>query len=154
MPVVYNATNETQTVKAAGNWFTFKPGSMKNMDEFIARFISSERADYGLVVLPEEFEDPSFVNTPDGKTKMEEFKVMGVKNYVSHLRRMIYNNQVSMRLDLEKANLKIDPAALASPAEIEAAKLLKTYEDHESALQAQKLEETKKIMQSVRPEAM
>lgn len=151
MPVVYNATNETQGTKAAGNWFTFKPGAMKQMDPYIAQFIGAERADLGLVVLPEEFEDPSYMNSEEGKSKLEEFKAMGIRNYTKHLRALIYNNQVSMRLDLEKANLKIDPAVLASDGEINAMKLLAEYQAKDDDTAQKKIDEVKRLMAGIKP---
>lgn len=127
MPLIYNTTEETQSTKAAGNWFTLKPGQTKMVNDNIAHFISQERRETGIVVLPVEFDEPEHRLTDEGKAQMLALKEEGIRSFVAGLESRVRNNQVSLRRDLERANIKVDPAIEASSGEMEAYKLLAKY---------------------------
>jgi hypothetical protein len=82
MGIVYNGTMEDVTIRAQGNYFTFKPEAKKKMGEHLCQFISQERAEDGLVVLPAVFEDPEndgalnkeFAASPEGLKLLAEAK--------------------------------------------------------------------------------
>jgi hypothetical protein len=151
MALIFNATNETQTVKAMGNWVTFKPKQIKLMQENLASFLATERADYGLVAVPDAFEDPEYKDTPEGAAKLQAYEQQGIDAHVAHLRRIIYNNQVSLRQDLEKADMKVDPATLATDAELEAMKLVANYQKDKDDRAQKRADEVRELMKSVGP---
>ncbi len=129
MALVYNTTEETQTIKIFGNYFTFKPGSQKNLEEKIAHNITTDKKEFGLVRLPVQFEeDAGFKDTAEGQKIMAEKRQEGLANYINHLRFIVANNQLSLRRDLEMKNIKADPAVYASEGEINAMKLLVKYQ--------------------------
>lgn len=147
---IFNTTSEIQKVKAAGNHFEFKPKEVKffyNTD--IAAFIADERKHQGLVALPDEFLEHGYEKTPEGELRLAEFEQAGLDAYLGHLRTVIANNQVSLRQDLEKANLKIDPALLASKGELEAMRTVAKYQRQEEDRAQQKVDEVKELMKKV-----
>jgi hypothetical protein len=149
MALIFNATNETQTVKAMGNWFTFKAKQIKLMQENIAGFLAMERADDGLVAIPDVFEDPEYKASPEGQELLAKYEQQGIDAHVAHLRRIIYNNQVSLRQDLEKADLKIDPATLATDGELQAMKLLAFYQKAKDDSAQKRADEVRELMKTV-----
>jgi hypothetical protein len=151
MPIVMNATNEEVSIKVAGNWFSFKPGTKKNMNESIARFIQIDRKDSGLCVLPLEFEeDADFEKSAEGKAILEQLKADTIRQYLDKYKAVIYNNQVSLRQDLEQKNLKIDPAVMATEGEINALKIVAKYKVLEKDADQVKLEEVKKLLEETK----
>lgn len=144
--LVMNATNEKISIKALGNWFEFKPKQVKNVTDNIGLFLITERRENGIVQLPDAFEDPEYKSSPEGKAEFALIEERGISAFTEALRRRIYNNQVSLRQDLEKANQKIDPAVLASEGELEAMRLLAKYQqNHEDAAQ-KKVDEVKELL--------
>jgi hypothetical protein len=130
MALVMNASNEIATFRVFGNHFTLKPGQIKSFQENIARFISINETtkNLGLVTLPDELEDLDMRQSPEGKAILEDKKKDGVNNRIAFLRQLVYNNQVSLRQDLEKANIKADPRVFASSGEMGAYEELVKYQ--------------------------
>ncbi len=128
MGMIYNATNENCQVRVFGNYFEFKPKQMKMLDDKFSHWIQTERKYLGLVDLPDEFADPSYAKGEDGArilaTKTEE----GVNAFVQRLRERVANVTVSLRMDLEQANIKSDPLSYASDGEVQAFELLAKYQ--------------------------
>lgn len=158
MPIVINATEETIQIRLCGNYFTFKPGSQKTMNEDLAKFIANERKDSGLAVLPDR---PENVDSDDGSeqtlaARTAEWEASkkaiiesALNSYISRLRRVIYNNQVSLRQDLEKGNIKADPAAFASEGELEAMRTVAKYQKKDADQDKARIDEVKKLMEQV-----
>lgn len=152
MPIIMNATEETQTFKVFGSWFTFKPSQQKLMDEDKARFIVEHRKEYGMVSLPAAFEeDANFAASEEGKKILSKAKEDGVSNYLASLREIIKNNQVHLRGDLAKANIQADPAAYATDAELKAMETLARYNRLEKDSHQEKIDQVKKLMKEVGP---
>lgn len=149
MALVYNATEELQSFKAAGNWFTFKPKQMKQMDDAIAHFIATERQEFGMVLLPEELSDPEYKASPEGKELLEQKTEQGINSFVSALRQVIYNNQVSLRQDLQQANIQADPASFASDGELKAMELVAKYQRAKNDDEQKKIDKVKELMKTV-----
>lgn len=146
MALVFNATEEEQSIKIYGNWFSFKPGAIKVLDEKLAHGISTDKKEYGCVALPPEFEDLEFRTTEAGVKILQEKKEEGLKNYLSHLRQIVMNNQLSLRQDLERSNIKADPAVFASDGEVAAMETLAKYQQsHEDSAQV-RAERIKELM--------
>lgn len=112
--ILYNTTDKEQSVKAFGNWFSFKPGQLKNIREEFGTFIVLDKKEYGIVALPDDFEDPSFQNTEEGQRIMAEKRIEGRSNRVRHIQRVMHNEQVSLRQDLEKNGQRINPDLFAT----------------------------------------
>ena len=151
MALIFNATNEVQKTKALGNWFEFKPKQIKQMTDDIAHFLAVERGDLGLVGLPEEMEDPEYRSSPEGKAALAEKEQQGIDKYIQALRAVIYNNQVSLRQDLDKANQKVDPAALASAGELQAMRIVAAYQSKKDDAEQKKVDEIKDLIKKVGP---
>lgn len=157
MPIVVNATNEKITLQLQGNWFTWEPNKEKVIrNETLARFIQTERSDSGLAVVSEIVADNEDVSPEEYETRKqryeEEKKVAceaALGRYIEKLRRIIYNNQVSLRRDLEQANIKASPEAYASSGEMEAMRLVAKYKKAEDDKEAMKADEAKKLMEQI-----
>jgi hypothetical protein len=145
MGLVMNASCETQVFKVFGNVFTLKPGQIKMFQDNISQEIAISRRSFGLVQLPEEFTDPEFARSEEGKKLLLAKKAEGIQNRVQYLKTIVYNLQVSLKNDLDKANLKVDPRALASEGEIAAMEELAKYQDNEEDEKHKKLERVKEL---------
>lgn len=141
MPIVWNTSMEDQHTRVFGNHFVLKANQKKMFTDDIAGWLAVHRKDLGFMVLGPEFDDPEYATTEAGIKTLAEVKEEGVKNRIDHLRRIIYNNTVSLKKDLEAANIKIDPRSLASDGEIKAMEELVKYqrkEEDEAKLRADK----------------
>ena len=130
MALIMNASADAVDFKVFGSHFTMKAGQIKTFQDHIARFIATNEStrNKGLVVLPDELEDLDVRQSSEGRALIEAKKKDGVNNRIAHLRQVIYNNQVSLRQDLEKSNLKADPRSFASEGEIAAYEELVKYQ--------------------------
>lgn len=152
MALIFNATNEVQSVKAVGNWYTFKPKEIKAFyNANIADFIAQERREYGLVLVDGRLSDLDFRNSEEGKALLTEYEDRGIDQFIDALRARIANNQISLRQDLEKANLKMDPAILASTGEIDAMRTVAKYQKNKEDREQQKIDEVKELMRRAGP---
>lgn len=145
MAFIMNASAEEQTVKVRGNYFHFKPGQIKQFDDSFAHFMVTERAYLGLVDLPRQFEDLEFKGTEEGKKILAEKAKQGIDARVKHLRSVIYNNEVSLRQDLEKKNIKVDPKVYASDGEIAAYEELIKYQSKDSDAAQKRVDRIKEL---------
>lgn len=149
MAMIMNASVETVHTVVFGNHFTLKPGQMKNFTDHVGKFMSIERRYLGLVGLPEQCEDPEFLASPEGKAVVEAARKQGIENRCRHLRELVYNNQVSLKNDLDKANIKADPRAFASDGEIAAMQELVKYQVAKDDTEAKRVEEIKKLEEKI-----
>lgn len=160
---VYNPRDEEITTTIYGNYFTWKPGQVKQVKADIAKFVNMSRKELGLQVvedprfIPAESERyvPGFDKTDEGKKVLEPLKEKGISNFVEHLMEVIRNNQVSLRQDLankyptgKSENLA---AAFASQGEIEAMRLVAKYKSKSKDNLAKQVEEVNKLMEKVGP---
>lgn len=154
--LVYNATPETVTVQAFGNWFTFKPGQYKVMQKDIAEFLMVNKAYLGLTGLPEFItEGPGEDATPEAMKEFEERKKeaimeakrVGTQRRVAHLTSVVRNLEVGLQRDLDQANLKINSTLMATDGELAAYKELAKYkaaQTDESSKRAAEIAELQK----------
>ncbi len=157
MPIVVNATQENISIKIAGNWFAWKPGQERVIRDLdIAKFIEIDRKDSGLAVLPDLMADDEEVSPEQLEERKEaqterkrQLCEEALDRYIAHHRMIIANNQISLRRDLEQANIKADPAAFASKGEVEAMKLVAKYQKRAEDAEQAKIDEVKKLMNSV-----
>lgn len=153
MALIHNASAEKQHVVVYGQHFDFAPGQTKNLQEHFAHMMATDKAYMGLVSLPAEFEDPMYASTEEGKKVLEERRATGINNRISHLRQVIYNNEVSLRRDLEMKNMKVDPKLMASDGEIAAYEELVKYQkkqEDEAAAKAARIAELQKKVASIK----
>lgn len=150
MAILFNTTKEKQTVRAAGNYFTFAPKQIKMMDDVLGHFIAVDKKSYGIVALPQEFEEPEYKQTAEGKAILAQKEKEGLEHFLAFHRSKIHNNQVSLKKDLDRANLKIDPAVFATPQEIESMKIVSEYQAaHEDEAQ-KKIDQVQELMSKVK----
>ena len=161
MPIVINATQEEIQIKIVGNYFKFGPGKAKTMNADIASWIQTNPGakGCGLAVLPdlyaegEEIDDVSPAALKAREESQEELKKQACENalneYIEKYRRVIYNNQVSLRQDLAQKNIQADPAAFASAGELEAMRLVAKYQKRAEDSEQEKIDEVKKLMKNV-----
>lgn len=157
MAYIYNPTKEEQTVKVFGNYFSFKPGQIKNLNPDISHFIQTERRESGLVQLPEDeagelwtFKGREVIPTEAGKVVLAEEGKKGVDAYIAFHRSIIANNQVALRRDLEQANIKVDPAVYASPGELRSMKLVAKYQQQEADAEQARIDEVRELMKKAK----
>lgn len=154
---VYNATEEEITTTIHGSFFTWKPGQIKQMRAPQAHFVGTNRQALGLVVV----DDPRFIpseetyvmnfdKTEEGKKILEPLRELGIKNLIDSLMSIIRNNQVSLRQDLANKYPTGDSAKLAaayaSPAEVEAMRMVAKYKKKNKDNAAKQVEEVEKLM--------
>lgn len=120
MPFVYNGTSKERSVCAQGNWFTFKPKQIRNIASAnLALFLTSNLAHEGLVRLPEEFEDPSYGTTEQGKKDLADASDRAVAARANFLQSLVNNELVSLKSDLARTNNQSDPKSFMSAGMVE-----------------------------------
>lgn len=149
MPYVFNGTKEDVVVKLQGKYFSFKPEQIKQMDEDKAQFISMERKESGLSVLPEAFEDLEFRQSEEGQKLLQEARERGIDNLINFHREVIKNNQVSLRKDLARAGEKVDPAVEVSAGELASMQLVAKYQKSKDDAAESRIQEVKELMKKV-----
>ncbi len=144
---VFNATNEKQVVHCLGNYFEFSPKQVKWMNsEDLVRYLGTERGRQGMVAMSEAFDDPEFRKTPEGLAELQAAEINGISHRVEYLRGLIYNETVALQLDLQVANLKIDPATLMSKEMLENLKALAGYQKTKDDADAKQADEVRKLL--------
>lgn len=152
MPFVMNCRKEEVSTRAAGNWFSWKPEEIKYIkSDDIAKFIQEARKEEGLMVLPEELDDPSVRTAPEGKAAILRLKEEGLSAYIDSMRRVVYNNQVSLRRDLAQAGINADPAAFASQGELDAMEAIAKYNLTKQDFSQERIDRVKELMKTVGP---
>lgn len=122
MALVLNSTTETVKVQALGNWFEFKPGQMKSLNDALAHFLVTDKSYMGFVSVPESvMEDPG---SEDSERIKEEARKLGLSRRIDHLKKVIHNLEVSLTRDLEMKNIKAKATIYASDGELKAYKEL------------------------------
>lgn len=145
MGVIYNATNEEQSVQAFGNWFTFKSNQIKVMQDHIVKFLAEKRREDGLVEISDKFEDPSYQDTPEGKEMLKHAKREGIESYLKKQMWLVNNNLQSLRNDLRMKNIDTDPQAFMSEGEMKALEILAKYKQAGLDEQQQRVDKAKEL---------
>lgn len=117
--LLYNTTSKNVHLRAHGNWFEFKVDQIKQVNESLGHFIATDKKDFGIVAIPEEFADMTYRASEEGKAKLAEYKANGIANRVAFLNRQKYNLEVSLKKDLDMKNLKLNPHIFATDKDIE-----------------------------------
>ncbi len=159
---VYNPTEEEITTTINGNFFTWKPGQIKQMRAHQASFVDSSRQELGLVVISDARFIPSedayimnFDKTEEGKQVLEPLREKGINNLIQHLSTVVRNNQVALRQDLANKYPTGDSAKLAaahaSPGELEAMRKIVKYKKKTKDNAAKQIEEVQNLMNQIGP---
>lgn len=159
---VYNPTEEEITTTIHGNFFTWKPGQVKQMRATLAEFVNQNRQDTGLVLVTdprfipaEESYIVNFDKTEQGQEILKPLKEKGINNLIEHLNFVIRNNQVSLRQDLANKYPTGDSAkmaaAAASQGEVQAMRLVAKYKKKTKDNAARKADEVDKLMNEIGP---
>jgi len=141
-----NASARPQQVQAHGAWFAFAPEQIKEMNDDKVAFLTSVKAYLGFVSVPETLADLDFRQSKEGKELMVEVKKSGIANRIKHLEWLKHNELKSLRVDMDKANIKADISSEmtgeSSKALAEALKELKEYS-------VKKINEVQKTMDEI-----
>lgn len=160
---VYNPTEEEVTTTINGSYFTWKPGQIKQMRAGQADFVDTNRKELGLVkiedkrFIPSEMDHyiPGFDKTPEGQAFLAPYKEQGINNLIENLMWIIRNNQVSLKQDLANKYPTGDSgkmaAAAASPAELNAMRLVAKYKKKTPNNAARQVEEVERLMKEIGP---
>lgn len=159
---VWNPTEEPVATVINGNHFHWNPGQFKTMKEHQGRFVSSNRKETGLVVIEDgrftpgdDAFIPGFEKTEEAKKILMPLKEIGISNLISALMDIIRNNQVSMRQDLAHRYPTADAAKLAainaSPAELNAMRLVAKYKKKNHDNDAKRVDEIENLMKEIGP---
>jgi hypothetical protein len=146
MALCYNTTDEEQSIKIFGNWYAFKPGQIRNLNDNVAHFIETDRKETGIVTLPEQFDDSEYKASSEGMAELAARRQSGLKHYLDFHRKIVYNNQVSLRQDLERSNIHADPAVFASAGEMKSMEILAKYKAKEKDEEQLRIERVKELM--------
>lgn len=138
-----NALDKDVRVQAFGNWFTFKAGQIKRMRGEIGSFLVINKAYYGFVELPMSFEDPEFKNSEEGQRILAEKRQQGIDARVRYLTQQIHNLRVSLRQDLDTANIKADVNGFATDGDLAAMDELLGYQRLRADAQKEKAEKAR-----------
>lgn len=136
-------------VQAFGNWFEFKPGQIKNMQQNLADFLSQDRRQLGFVALPEEFEDPNYKNTEEGKKILDDANETGRRQVVAELNYRKRNLEVSLQRDLDLKGEKVNALVYASDSDKDMYRRLAEYTRMSQDKSADELEEIRKLKEEI-----
>lgn len=146
---VHNPTAEKCSVTIFGNWFSMNPGQTKRLRDEFCDHIQKQLGYTGLVVLSDKYDEPEYKESPEGKEEFEALCQNGIKCYVEYHKRIVANNQVSLRQDLDRANLKVDPIIYASEGERESLRIVAKYQKAASDAEHTKVDEMKKLLKEI-----
>jgi len=150
--LLYNATKMKQSVQAFGNWLTFGPEQIKMVGDEIGKFIVLEKKQYGIVELPSEFEDPSYKESEEGKAMLAEKTAEGRSNRITHLKRLVHNEEVSLKQDLEKAGIKVNPNVFSGDTYLSALHELNEYKRAKEDDEKNRLAEIQRLKSALNKE--
>lgn len=104
MAAVISTDLEPVRTQAYGNWFEFKPGQVKVMQDHIAEFLCFNRKTQGFVSLPEAYLED--IHSAENKKLKDEAVMRGRTAIVDELKRMRHNFEVSTQADIDKSGEK------------------------------------------------
>lgn len=149
-----NALDEDNKVVVGGNTFTFRPKQIKEIYQTdIAHIITRHKAEFGFVGLPDDLTYIAHVKPEnfdkqvpeEHKALIEEARKSGVEAYCRRLRQLVYNMQVSLKQDLEKANIKADPKVFASDGDLRNLEQLVKYQAKREDIEQKRIDKLKEL---------
>lgn len=153
--LIMNALDEDQSVTACGSTFFFKGREVKNItNQNIAFSITHTKKEFGFVELPEELSHLSYLRkgetiesraTPEELAIVEAKRKEGVDAYITRLRSLVYNAQVSLVRDLARKDYKHDPRFEYSEGEVKSMSDLLKYQSRKDDIEKLKVDKIKEI---------
>ena len=99
--VVISTDIHPVNVQVFGNWFSFKPGQIKMMNEKVVDFLTLDKKSYGFVGLPDIcIEDRECA---ESKELIAAALKQGRANIIAELTYLIHNLEVSLKNDTERS---------------------------------------------------
>lgn len=149
-----NALEVPVRIQAHGNWFSWKPLQIKEIqNNELAMFITEKRGEDGLVGIADTMMELDN-NTQEFKDFIEDRRKEGVRKRIQKLDWVINNLETSLRYDLETKNIKADPLAFASSGEVAAYKERLTLTEGERKDSLNKADEIRKLKAQISGEAV
>lgn len=148
MGLIYNPLNKANQVKALGNYFDFKPGQIKPLNDEVARFIASNKKESGLVEVMDILIDEP--DSAEAKAHKEEKRIEGLTNVLKFYKAIVQNLVISLRKDLDHTNDKADLSAYLSDGEKNAMKIVKEITAELNVVTANKDEESKELIKEMK----
>lgn len=149
MPFIFNTLDEHVSVQVFGNWIKFTPGQIKSIhSDSIAKFILEKRSEDGLVDFADEMMEMDH-KSPEFLAYQEQKRKEGIERVITGLERVIANLEVSLRRDLETANIKSDVLTWASKGELEAYRRLAKYKAYQKQDLANTADEIRKLKEEM-----
>ncbi len=149
MPYVMNALDDSVSVQVHGNWFSFNPGQIKLIhNEKAAYKMTSDLGHRGLVDIPETVMEMDKAS-PEYKAKLSEYKRAGIIARMQECQKIWDNLEVSLRKDLQVANIQGDVYAYATEGELNALKEIKKYKDFAKASEVDRADTIRKLKEEI-----
>lgn len=147
MPYVMNALDRPVNVQVFGSWFEFKPKQIKMIYQpHVAEKMTMDLGDEGLVDFPESLMEPENVNGDEFKKVKAEKAIEGRAKRLRKLEQIRYNEETSLRKDLQIKNLNVDPVAFTNPGLIAALKELVALKEQDKQDNSSLENEARKLM--------
>lgn len=118
--LILNALDKPVHVVAFGNHFNLKPRQLKTFRGEIGQFLDSNKGYLGLVAVPMELAEPEYRDSEEGKAVLEQKIQEGIARRARHLTEVVNNLKVSLRGDLDQANIKAPIETQATDGEVAA----------------------------------
>jgi hypothetical protein len=144
-----NALDTPVNTQAFGKWFQWKPRQIKEIQNInLAMFLTEKRGEDGLVGIDDKMMEME-KDTPEAKAEfaqyIEDRRKEGVQKRIQKLDGIIHNLEVSLKRDLDRANLKQDPLVEASKGELSAYKERASLMEYERQQAVNVADEIRKV---------
>lgn len=146
---IFNALDKNVKFKALGNHFELKPRQIKRFNADMGNWIAKERGEYGLVAIDNRFEEHEFKVSEEGVALLEEARQEGVRKRAAHLKRVVDNLLISVRQDINMADMKLDPLSIATDGELEAMQELQGLQRQSNDREKIRLEKARALERSL-----
>lgn len=147
MATLISTDLEPVRVQAYGNWFEFKPGQIKPMNDNISDFLCTNRRDKGFVALPDSyFDDP---NSPESQKIKEAAIVTGRTAIVTELKKLRHNFEISTQKDIDISGEKRSFMTEANAVHKEMYRRLALFKNAERDLVDGTEDEIKKFIETI-----
>lgn len=155
MSIVYNPLTTEFRGKSGGKWHSIPAGKWKRFIDSVGESLADLHSSSGLVLLPQEFEekideDPTYITSNEAKQILLEKKKEGINKRVAHLRRCVYNEEVSLKRDLEQANRKEGVHTYANDKTVAIYEELASYQVEQNDEEQQKVKKLQELSKKIK----
>lgn len=150
MPYIMNALETPLRTQAHGQWFVFKPGQIKEIqNRDLALFMAQSRGEDGLVMVDTQIIENNEPTSAEYKEHIEEKRREGIASRIKKLDWVIRNLRESLRYDLQTKGIKTDSLAFASKGELAAIKERMALQEYEKLEHLNVAEEARKMLEKL-----